>query len=196
MVQSANFFKRAQRGLYAGECIRFGDQVSSFGNRTRRTWKPNVYRVPLYSEALDRRLAIRVTPLAMGRIEQSGGLDSYVIGQRRPESEFCSALKETILLRRLQRRGSAQGSDGNIKGPAIGGVDGTATVGTANEGMGMQTEMREGGDGNEAGAKVVQCANEKGRLPFKEQPTVNSLRRECAQILKSLSGRSMEMFEA
>lgn len=95
-------FKRAQRGLYAGEMIRFGDQVSEMGNRTRRTWKPNVQRVRLWSETLQERLSIRVTTKALGLIDKAGGLDSYILEQRVPESLLAESLKKRILLKRIE----------------------------------------------------------------------------------------------
>lgn len=96
-------FKRAQRGLFAGERIRFGDKVSEMGNRSRRTWKPNVQHVPLYSETLGQRLRLKVTTTALQLIDQAGGLDKYILGQRRPESECAEKLKRQILLARLAR---------------------------------------------------------------------------------------------
>lgn len=97
-----HIFKRAQRGLYAGEMIRFGDQVSEMGNRTRRTWKPNVQRVTLWSETLQERLSIRVTTKALGLIDKAGGLDSYILEQRVPESFLAEKLKKRILLKRIE----------------------------------------------------------------------------------------------
>lgn len=95
-------FKRAQRGLFAGERIKFGDQVSEMGNRSKRSWKPNVQRVKLWSETLRERLPIKVTPTALGLIDKAGGLDNYILEQIRPESEFASQLKTRILMKRLE----------------------------------------------------------------------------------------------
>lgn len=96
-------FKRAQRGLFAGEHIRFGDRVSEMGNRTRRTWKPNVQHVLLYSETLRERLRLKVTTTALEQIDRAGGLDAYILGQRWPESECAERLKRRILMARLER---------------------------------------------------------------------------------------------
>lgn len=107
-------FKRAQRGLFAGETIRFGDQVSEMGNRSRRTWKPNVQRVNLWSETLQEQVFCRVTTTALGLIDKAGGLDNYILGQRHPESRFALQLKTRILLRRLEaeRREDSPGGGG------------------------------------------------------------------------------------
>lgn len=95
-------FKRAQRGLYAGEHIRFGNQVSRMGNKTRRTWKPNVQRIPLWSETLQERIKVRLTTTALELIDKVGGLDAYILGQRLPESEYAEKLKARILKKKLE----------------------------------------------------------------------------------------------
>lgn len=95
-------FKRAQRGLFAGEHIRFGDQVSEHGNRTRRTFVPNIQKVSLWSETLKERLRLSVSTKALELIDKAGGLDAYLLGQRLPESQLAAKLRERILLKRLE----------------------------------------------------------------------------------------------
>jgi large subunit ribosomal protein L28 len=95
-------FKRAQHGLYAGEHIRFGNQVSEMGNKTRRTWKPNAQHVPLWSEMLQEKLRVRLTTTALELVDKAGGLDSYILGQRIPESRYAFNLKARILKRKLE----------------------------------------------------------------------------------------------
>lgn len=108
---AATVMGRAQRGLYAGEHIRFGDTIHESGRRTRRTWKPNVQRVALYSEALDERIPCPVSTAALALVDQAGGLDAYILNQRVPESALAMALKERILGARLaaerRQRGAA-----------------------------------------------------------------------------------------
>jgi len=95
-------FKQADRGLYAGCHITFGDRMSDFGNRSRRTWRPNAQRVYLYSETLKERLLIRVTTDALLLIDKAGGLDNYLLEQRHPESDCADKLRRRILQRRLE----------------------------------------------------------------------------------------------
>lgn len=95
-------FKRAQRGLYAGEHIRFGNTVSEMGNKSRRTWKPNVQRLPLWSETLKEKVKVRVSMTALKKIEQVGGLDTYLLNQRHAESLCAEELRHKILRRRLE----------------------------------------------------------------------------------------------
>eukprot|EP01018_Ginkgo_biloba_P025235 Gb_05814 [translate_table: standard] len=45
---------RANRGLYAGQHIQFGNQISEYGgNKTRQKWKPNVQEKGFFSLILD-----------------------------------------------------------------------------------------------------------------------------------------------
>lgn len=101
-------FKRAQRGLYAGETIHFGDTKSEMGNRNRRSWKPNAQRVSLWSETLQRRVRLTATTTALGLIDKAGGLDAYILAQRLPESNFAAELKASILKSKLQREQDSQ----------------------------------------------------------------------------------------
>lgn len=47
-------FKRAQTGIFHGRIIRFGNNVPEMGNRTRRTWMPNIRSKNLKSDILER----------------------------------------------------------------------------------------------------------------------------------------------
>ncbi|KAM7265807.1 hypothetical protein ACFE04_003490 [Oxalis oulophora] len=71
---------RAQRGLFAGRHIRFGNQVSEDGgNKSRRSWKPNVQEKRLFSYVLDRHIRVKVTTHALRCIDKAGGIDEYLL---------------------------------------------------------------------------------------------------------------------
>ncbi|XP_061355306.1 large ribosomal subunit protein bL28m [Gastrolobium bilobum] len=71
---------RAKRGLYAGRHIQFGNTVSEDGgNKTRRTWKPNVQEKRLFSYVLDRHIRVKVTTHALRCIDKVGGIDEYLL---------------------------------------------------------------------------------------------------------------------
>lgn len=71
---------RAKRGLFAGRHIQFGNQVSEDGgNKTRRTWKPNVQEKRLFSYILDRHIRVHVTTHALRCIDKAGGIDEYLL---------------------------------------------------------------------------------------------------------------------
>lgn len=71
---------RAKRGIFAGRHIRFGNRVSEDGgNKTRRTWKPNVQEKRLFSYILDRHIRVKVTTHALRCIDKAGGIDEYLL---------------------------------------------------------------------------------------------------------------------
>ncbi|KAH9303021.1 hypothetical protein KI387_014604 [Taxus chinensis] len=71
---------RAKRGIFAGRHIQFGNQISEDGgNKTRRTWKPNVQNKRLFSLILDRFIRIKVTTHAIRCIDKAGGIDEYLL---------------------------------------------------------------------------------------------------------------------
>ncbi|KAK6915877.1 Ribosomal protein L28/L24 [Dillenia turbinata] len=71
---------RAKRGLYAGRHIQFGNRVSEDGgNKTRRTWKPNVQEKRLFSYIHDRHIRVKVTTHALRCIDKAGGIDEYLL---------------------------------------------------------------------------------------------------------------------
>ncbi|CAN0877139.1 Cleavage stimulation factor subunit 77 [Linum grandiflorum] len=71
---------RAQRGLFAGKHIQFGNQISEDGgNKTRRNWKPNVQGKRLFSYILDRHIRVKVTTHAIRCIDKAGGIDEYLL---------------------------------------------------------------------------------------------------------------------
>ena len=97
---------RADRGLYAGKSLSYGNTISEFGNRNRRTWKPNIQRASLYSSTLQEKVKLRVSTEALRIIDKVGGLDAYILGQKVPESECAKKLKERILMKKLELEGS------------------------------------------------------------------------------------------
>lgn len=78
------WYKQADTGLYAGTSIRFGNKISQGRNegKTRRTWKPNVRRKKLWSDALQEYLYIKITRKALRTIQMEGGLDKYLLSDK------------------------------------------------------------------------------------------------------------------
>jgi len=90
-------YNRPSRGLYAARGLLFGNTISAFHNKNRRTWKPNVQRCSLYSQLLGKKIRAKVTTTALKRIDYAGGLDNYILGQKLPESKFAAKLKEQLI---------------------------------------------------------------------------------------------------
>ncbi|GJN11474.1 hypothetical protein PR202_ga29672 [Eleusine coracana subsp. coracana] len=71
---------RAKRGIFAGRHIQFGNNVSEDGgNKTRRSWKPNVQEKRLFSYIHDRHIRVKVTTHALRCIDKAGGIDEYLL---------------------------------------------------------------------------------------------------------------------
>jgi len=104
---AGNWFKRAQRGLYAGKTILFGNNVSFSHRRTRRSWLPNVVKKTLFSQILNQRIPIRLTTHALRWIDKAGGLDHYLLTTpaRKLQSEFGSKLRSKLLAAYQEQHG-------------------------------------------------------------------------------------------
>lgn len=78
------WYKQADSGLYGGAMIRFGNKISDGRNKgkTRRSWKPNVRRKKMWSDALGENLYIKITRRALRTIQKEGGLDNYLVSDQ------------------------------------------------------------------------------------------------------------------
>ncbi|KAJ5871771.1 Ribosomal protein L28/L24 [Penicillium soppii] len=80
----SQWYKQQDSGLYGGATIQFGNKISKGRNegKTRRSWKPNVRRKKIESEALGQELFIKVTRRALRSINKAKGLDNYLLSDR------------------------------------------------------------------------------------------------------------------
>ncbi|CAO3630701.1 unnamed protein product [Cunninghamella echinulata] len=91
-------FKRAQRGLFGGKHIQFGN------NKTRRNWLPNVQNKKLYSVALERFFELKVTTAVLRTIDKKGGLDKYLLETKDKNLQSIKALElKSQLLKQQQK---------------------------------------------------------------------------------------------
>ena len=56
--------------------------------KTKRKFKPNVFRKRLYSEMLDEMIQFHVTTSALRTIDKFGGLDNYLMRSRHVKDEL------------------------------------------------------------------------------------------------------------
>jgi ribosomal protein L28 len=77
-------YKQSNFGLYGLSRVRFGNRVadSEFKTKTRRRWHPNVQNKNVFSEALDRKVKVKMTARVMRTIDKVGGLDNYLLGDK------------------------------------------------------------------------------------------------------------------
>ncbi|KAJ6783623.1 hypothetical protein PWT90_04476 [Aphanocladium album] len=72
-------YKQSNKGLYGSARIRYGNIVAGRGNRTRRTWRPNVHIKAFYVAALGARIKTRLTLRVLKTIRREGGLENYLL---------------------------------------------------------------------------------------------------------------------
>jgi large subunit ribosomal protein L28 len=70
---------RSKRGLYDLKDIRSGNNVPFSLKKTKRKFKPNVFKKRLYSEILDEMIQFHATTSAIRSIDKMGGLDNYLL---------------------------------------------------------------------------------------------------------------------
>ncbi|WP_260482783.1 50S ribosomal protein L28 [Sphingomicrobium flavum] len=61
-----------------GKGRQVGNNVSHANNKTKRVFLPNLQNVTLQSEALDRRVKLRVSTHGLRSVEHNGGLDNWL----------------------------------------------------------------------------------------------------------------------
>lgn len=69
----------SRRCMVTGKGVMSGNNVSHANNRTRRRFLPNLQKAGIYSEALQRRIKLRVSARGLRTIEHKGGLDAYLV---------------------------------------------------------------------------------------------------------------------
>ncbi|KAI9008745.1 ribosomal L28 family-domain-containing protein [Phycomyces nitens] len=97
-------FKRAQRGLFGGKHIQFGNNNPFSKTKTRRNWLPNVQNKKLFSETLGKFFELKVTTSVLRTIDKKGGLDKYLLETKDKNlySEKAVSMK-TVLLKYQSR---------------------------------------------------------------------------------------------
>jgi large subunit ribosomal protein L28 len=63
-----------------GKGAQSGNKVSHSQRKSRRVFMPNIQHVALLSDALGRRVPLRIAASTLRTVEHNGGLDSYLIG--------------------------------------------------------------------------------------------------------------------
>ncbi len=74
-----------------------GQLRSHAENKTKRTFRPNLVNVTLLSDALKRRVRLKISAHALRSVEHRGGLDAFLIKAKKDElSDRCRDLKREI----------------------------------------------------------------------------------------------------
>ena len=87
----------AKRCQITGKTIMTGNNVSHANNKTRRRFLPNLQHATMHSDALGRRVSLRLSTSAMRTIEKHGGLDAFLMQARNTElADEARQLKREI----------------------------------------------------------------------------------------------------
>jgi large subunit ribosomal protein L28 len=74
-----------------------GQLRSHAENKTKRTFRPNLVDVTLISDALQRRVRLRISAHALKTVERSGGLDAFLAKAKDDAlSDRCQKLKRQV----------------------------------------------------------------------------------------------------
>lgn len=74
-----------------------GQLRSHAENKTKRVFRPNLVNVTLMSDALKRRVRLKISAHALRSVEHRGGLDAYLIKASKDElSDRCRGLKREL----------------------------------------------------------------------------------------------------
>jgi len=70
----------AKRCQLTGKAPMFGHNVSHSNRKTNRRFDPNLQKTTLFSEALRRKVSLRVSTRALRTVSLKGGLDAFLLG--------------------------------------------------------------------------------------------------------------------
>lgn len=85
-----------------------GQLRSHAENKTKRTFRPNLCEVTLISDALQRKVRLRISAHALKTVERRGGLDAFLMKAGDEElSQRCLKLKRDIKKARSEQATAA-----------------------------------------------------------------------------------------
>ena len=88
-----------------------GQNVSHAENKTKRKFRPNLCQVTLMSDALARKVRLKISAHALKSVEHRGGLDSFLLKAKTDElSHRCRKLKSDIVKKKAETAAAAPAS--------------------------------------------------------------------------------------
>ena len=80
-----------------------GQNVSHAENKTKRKFRPNLCQVTLMSDALGRKVRLKISAHALKTVEHRGGLDGFLLKAKTDElSDRCRKLKSDIVKKKAE----------------------------------------------------------------------------------------------
>ena len=101
----------ARRCELTGKEPRFGHNVSHSNRKTNRRFDPNLQKVTFYSDALRRRVPLRVSTRVLRTVQKKGGLDAYLI-----DTADAKLAPEGLRIKHKVKRALAGGGGGQAAG--------------------------------------------------------------------------------
>lgn len=87
----------ARRCELTGKGVMTGNNVSHALNRTRRRFLPNLCKVTLISDSLERSVKLKIAASALRSVEHRGGLDAFLLKAKDSElSDRARLIKQEI----------------------------------------------------------------------------------------------------
>jgi len=83
-------------GIWHGASVKTAYVPTWSGKKSKRFWKPNVFKMSYYSDLLEERIETTYSEQAIRAIDQAGGIDNYIL--RTSDKTLCS--KFAIALKR------------------------------------------------------------------------------------------------
>ncbi len=91
----------ARRCELTGKEPQFGHNVSHSNRKTNRRFDPNLQRVTFYSDALRRKVPLRVSTRVLRTVQKHGSLDTYLVkmdaAKLAPEGQRLKRLVHKVL---------------------------------------------------------------------------------------------------
>ncbi|MGI6246469.1 MAG: 50S ribosomal protein L28 [Pseudochelatococcus sp.] len=88
----------ARRCELTGKAVLVGHLVSHSNHKTKRRFLPNLVKVTLQSETLERNVRLRISAAALRSVEHRGGLDAFLIKAGEDDlSQGARALRREIV---------------------------------------------------------------------------------------------------
>lgn len=93
----------ARRCELTGKSVLVGNNVSHANNKSKRRFLPNLKKVSLISDALQRTVRLRISVAALRSVEHRGGLDAFLVKAENDElSRRARTLRKDIIAKRAE----------------------------------------------------------------------------------------------
>lgn len=98
----------SRRCELTGKGVLAGNNVSHSNNKSRRRFLPNLKRVSLLSDVLERTVKLRISTNALRSVEHRGGIDAFLVKARDEElSPKARLLRKEVLAKQAEATAEA-----------------------------------------------------------------------------------------